>query len=62
MGSCTSSKIDEEKKEELEELEDQLIKIKKQLRNLIIIIPHYDPKNQTPSHSEDFSQSNGKSQ
>jgi hypothetical protein len=56
-GACYSLKIQEEKKK----IEDEKLK-KKQMRNLIIIIPHYDPKNQTPSHSDNFSQSNGKSQ
>jgi hypothetical protein len=62
MGACYSLKIQEEKiKKKIEDLVDEKLK-KKQMRNLIIIIPHYDPKNQTPSHSDNFSQSNGKSQ
>ncbi len=62
MGAC-NSKIQEEKiqKKKIEDLVDEKLK-KKQIRNLIIIIPHYDPKNQTPSNSDNFSQSNGKSQ
>ena len=52
------SKI-EEKKEELEKLEDQLLQIKKQL---IILIPSFSSTDQTPPNEECKSEENGKSQ